>query len=133
MWNDFPHADGLEAASPFKKAANFLCYLCAERCISGQFEQSAVGPEIAKIANHASPICGLEIAIEALHGATLDTREGPKILENRIWLSDHSYADIIGMLAQPVTPRDHFWVIAVLLEQMAYKENPECQYDYANR
>ena len=27
---DFPHIDGLEKASPFKKAANFLCYFVAE-------------------------------------------------------------------------------------------------------
>ena len=68
-----------------------------------------------------------EIALEALHGARLQRKDGEFILKNKIALSNHSYIDIIEALSK-ITPVAHFSLVSVLLEQLAYKTNSDCQY-----
>ena len=69
------------------------------------------------------------VAIRSLRGATLDghANGSQRILSNGIQLSRHSLVDITESLVN-VTPLTHFKLVSVLLEQMAYKTNPECQY-----
>lgn len=51
------------------------------------------------------------------------------VIKKRIQLSEHSYIDIIQALCD-LTPAAHFKLVTVLLEQLTYKSNPECQYEY---
>ncbi len=114
MRQDFPHRDGIDKASPFKKAANFVCNWIAAKPIT-------LSPSPFE---HVNEVFALMVAIESLHGATLG---GDRTLSNRIELSRHSLLDIIEALAN-VTPVTHFKLVSVLLEQMAYKTNSDCQY-----
>ncbi len=125
--DSFPHCDGLDKASPFKKVALFVCYFVSERPVRNEFSAQEVGENLAKITNRTNAILAFEVAIEALHGATLQTKEGEKTLANKIRVSTHSYTDIIEALSR-ATPSTHFQLVSVLLEQLAYKSNPDCQY-----
>ena len=134
MRADFPHVDGLEGASPFKKAANFLCYFVAESPVSTKLPdelkqaETEMGGMLKKLpADPANAIIAFEIVCEALHTASLERKDGIKTLDNKIQLSNHSYVDVIGALSN-ITPLTSFALVAVLLEQMTYKTNPECQY-----
>ena len=75
----------------------------------------------------------LQLAVKCLHGATVGWRHGNvsdrqgKVLENKISLSKHSFIDIVDALAD-TSLSTGFKLVSVLLEQMAYKTNPNCQY-----
>ena len=122
---------GIERASPFKKAAAFLCHFVAGEPIKTPLpKQSALAIGLAT-ANAAAPnpnaVVALLIAMESLHRAKLMRSDGTECeVSRRLDLSTHSYADIVDALTQ-VTP-EHFKYVAVLLEQLAYKTNPRCQY-----
>lgn len=124
MKSDFPHADGLESASSFKKAANFLCYFITIKPIKSRLPKSA-----GDLADYdPNVVVGLDIALSSLHGAELHGADNKtRKIENELALSSHSYFDLLNSLKN-VTPRDHFHLVAVLLEQITYKTNPECQY-----
>lgn len=125
---DFPHKDGFDAANVFKKTAHFMCYFIAEQPISSPFSAENIG-ELATISNHQNAIVALQIAIESLQGASVGANtERECTLGNKIALSKHSYGDIICAI-RSVTPNLHFQLVTVLLEQMAYKVNPNCQYN----
>lgn len=127
MKADFPHIDGLDRASPFKKAANFLCYFVAEKPILDSFPAEKIGATLSKMTNHQNALVGFMFICKALHHASLD-REGEIIvLTNKIEVSKHSFEDIIDALAN-VTPAQSVKLVAVLLEQLVYKTNPNCQY-----
>lgn len=131
MHSDFPCIDGLSGASSFKKAANFLTYFVAERPIVTEFPSEALGEGIVKINNHQNALIGLCFVIDALHGASIHSgtdSEDIKILSEKIVLSKHSFIDVVDALASS-TPQSHFKVVTVLLEQLAYKSNPDCQYN----
>ena len=117
MRQDFPYADGLQGASPFKKAANFICYWVAERPLTLD------PPPTDNINAHFA----LMVAIRSLHGASLGDGESKRVLENPIELSKHSFVDIADALSN-ATPQNSFKLVSVLLEQMTYKTNPDCQY-----
>ena len=138
MRDDFPHVDGLEGSSPFKKAANFLCYFIAEAPISTKLPdelkqpESEMGRMLKELpSDPTNAIVAFEIVCQALHTANLERKDGTKTLDNKIQLSNHSYIDVIGALSN-ASPNAHFALVAVLLEQMAYKTNPECQYPLAD-
>jgi len=125
---DFPHKDGLENASPFKKAANFICYFVAEKPVITTIPSEILGQEFLEIKKEpTNAIVALEVAIEALHGAEIYREDGQCTLSKKIKLSNHSYIDIADALCN-ITPNTHFRLVSVLLEQMAYKSNPDCQY-----
>ncbi len=119
MRQDFPHVDGLDNASPFKKAANFLCNWIAAKPIH-------MDP---KSITHPNTYFALSVAIRSLQGAVLDgyAPEEERVLCRKIELSKHSLVDIVEALSTAI-PSSHFKVVTVLLEQMAYKTNPDCQY-----
>ena len=129
MKMDFPHFEGEHKASPFKKAANFLCYFNAQRPIAKPFPASLVGENIHKITNHQNAIVSYFYVCAALHGASLykSNGDGLCVIENPIKVSKHSLEDIVDALAS-AAPQSHFKIVSVLLEQLVYKTNPECQY-----
>jgi hypothetical protein len=129
---DFPHKDGIDEASTFKKVAHFVCYFVAERPLSEPFPASFVGEKIAAIENHQNALMALELAMDALANSTVMKKNDAEKIEvyqikNRIELSAHSFADVIDALAT-ATPMASFKLVTVLFEQMVYKTNPDCQY-----
>jgi len=124
---DFPHKDGLDKASAFKKVSNFICFFISERPILSPFENGLL-EDISSINNHQNAIIGFELARAALHNSTILMSSNDIVLiKNPIKLSKHSYIDIIDALSN-VTPVHHFKVVSVLLEQLVYKTNENCQY-----
>lgn len=125
----FPYQGGYGNASPFKKVGQFVCYFVAQRPIStslpsGMLIDLGRQEPIAR----TNAIVALIIAIESLHNATVTWEDGTNHrLENIIDLSKHSFVDIADALTN-IVPRDHFKLVSVLFEQMAYKTNPHCQY-----
>lgn len=124
---DFPHKDGIEKASVFKRLANFITFFVATRPIQNPFETEVIGADLAKIPNHQNAIAAFQVAIDSLHGATIGANPTAMVLQKRIELSKHSYIDIIDALSE-ATPATHFKMVTVLLEQLSYKSNPNCQY-----
>ncbi len=126
---DFPHKDGIEKASIFKKVATFMVYFISEKPIQSDIASIPNMPtEISAITNHINTLIAVLIAFSALHEATIHGADGTeKKLINRLQLSKHSLIDIIESLSN-AAPNTHFKMASVLLEQIAYKTNPECQY-----
>lgn len=126
MRQDFP--GGLDKASPFKRVANFVCNFVARRPLSTPLPKGKFGPHLTEIDNHANAYIALLLAVESLHEARLEWCDGSiHVLENRIEFSRHSLIDIVDALST-ATPSTSFKLVSVLLEQMAYKTNPRCQY-----
>ena len=129
MRHDFPHDGGVEPASPFKKAANFVCYFVAARPVATPLPGDVADPDLLRIDNYINALLALTIAIESLDGATVTWQcDGSEhVLRHRIRLSRHSLVDIVDALST-ATPVSAFKLVSVLLEQMVYKTNPDCQY-----
>lgn len=120
------HNGGAEKASAFKKAANFVTFFVAQKPIKTDLQNLC--EELSKIRNYSNAVLAFEIAREALHGATIERNDGTTFtLVNRIEVSDHSYVDIIDALSD-ATPNVHFKMVTVLLEQLAYRANPDASY-----
>ncbi|MBN2907755.1 MAG: hypothetical protein JXJ18_13675 [Rhodobacteraceae bacterium] len=128
MRQDFPAQGGSSAASPFKKAANFLCYFVAQRPVKNPFPAEVVGSEIARIQNHQNVMVGLHIAVDALHNATIHRCDGPIVLSERVRMSKHSYVDTIQACSS-ISPSSHFHLVSVFLEQLCYRFNPTASYE----
>lgn len=130
--HEFPHVDGVEQASVFKKLAYFMSYFIGERPIKSNFSAENIGPDLVKISNHSNAIIALQLAFDSLEGAKIISGKGnertKKILKSRIKISNHSYIDIVDSLHN-ITVSQHFKLLAVFLEQLTYKENPDCQYE----
>ena len=126
---DFPHKDGCENASPFKKVANFATYFIAERPIKSLFPDSYSinGTSLNQIKNHQNAILAYHIAVDCLHNATIERDNDKTYLKNRIIVSRHTYIDIVECLAM-ATPQSHFKSTSILFEQLAYRSNPEASY-----
>jgi len=128
MRQDFPYVYGIDKANVFKKVAYFMCYFIGEQPIKGAFPEDSVG-SLVNVSNHQNAMVALQVAIESLHGATVKMGDnGECLLENRIRLSKHSYLDIIHAI-HDATVNHQYKTITVLLEQLAYKENPKCQFE----
>lgn len=128
MRNDFPHTDGMDNASVFKKAAHFITWFVAERPIMESFKNPALPSNILKINNYENSVVALLIGFAAIHGAEIHQNEKVIQLTNPIELSEHSFTDLVDA-ASSISPSIHFKLLAMLLEQLAYKTNPQCQYD----
>ncbi len=127
MRENFPHIDGLDKSSPFKKAAYFMCRFIADQPIKYQFDCFGKFEAFSDNPRATNTIIAIEIAIESLFCATLTIDGLEKKLVNRIQLSTHSLIDLVEAISNP----DHQlnWpLVSILLEQMAYKTNPTCQY-----
>lgn len=120
-------AGGAECASVFRKLASFISYFVAERPIINAFPIEKIGADLHRISNHQNAIVALDLAIDSLQGATILREDGTFTLTNAIKLSKHSYVDIVDALTG-VTPSSGMKLVAVLLEQMAYRQNPSCEY-----
>ena len=131
MRQDFPHVDGLKKASAFKKVANFMAFFISQKPIRSIFPKSVIGNKLAALVNHQNAMVSFQLAIDCLDGAIIYRSEKTITLNNRIQISTHSYTDIIEALCG-VTPATHLKMLAVFLEQLAYKSNPEGQYPLAN-
>jgi len=128
---DFPHRDGLEKASVFKKMANFILWFADKSPIaalpSGLDKQL---PEVLRgIRNYQNVLVALLIALDGMMGAELHRRDQQVVTVTKpIQLSGHSIIDIIDAISK-ASPSTGFNLLTVLLEQMVYKTNPHCQYD----
>lgn len=123
--------NGVVAASPFKKAATFICHFVEARPVKTKLPPTSAPARAIHQATGEEPdqnaVIALRVAMESLHGATLQRSDGVAIeLSRRLDLSKHSYIDIVDALSG-ATPA-HYKYVAVLLEQLAYKTNPRCQY-----
>ncbi len=126
----FPHKDGMNAASIFKKAAILMLFFISEKPIeSDKIGELRIPSDISKFPNHLNTVVAFHLACQLLHNARILSKDGKeRILKEKIRLSRHSYIDIIESLCS-ATPQTHFHLVSVLLEQLAYKTNVECQYD----
>ena len=124
---DFPHIDGVDKASPFKKAANFFVWFVCCRPIISELPASIIGTDLNGIGNHQNVIFGYDFAVSCLEGATLHKKNEIVTLDNRIKISYHFYRDLIEAFAAP-TPSSHFKIASLLFEQLAYKANPGAAY-----
>lgn len=119
---------GADEASVFRKLATFMSYFIAERPIATTFPIDKIGERLHRINNHQNIIIALGIAIKSLKGAKVYRKDGQVVvLNNPIKVSAHSFVDIVDALTG-VTPQHGMKMIAVLLEQMVYRQNPDCEY-----
>ena len=95
---DFPHRDGLEKASPFKKAANFFVWFVAARPILDELPTSIITQDLKSIANHQNVIFAYHMAVDCLHGAELHKSGKIVILKNKIKVSQHFFHDFVETL-----------------------------------
>ena len=72
---DFPHVDGVEKASPFKKAANFFVWFVVAKPILSDLPETLVGKKLKSIPNHQNVIFAYHMAVDCLHGAELYKNE----------------------------------------------------------
>ena len=122
---------GIEGASPFKQAAAFLCHFTENVPIKTPLPRDSTLAKGLATANGTEPnpnaVVALRIAMESLYGAKLSRSDGRTCeVSRRLDLSSHSYADIVDALSHATSKQ--FKYVAVLLEQLAYKTNPRCQY-----
>lgn len=127
----FPHIDGFENASAFKKVAYFVAHFMWRKPIRTKFSViDGISEERADI----NAVVAFDIAITCLQGSKIVKKDGTtKAIDKPIYLSDHSYKDIIEALSVgEICPEHHYHILAVFFEQLVYKTNPECQYSPDN-
>lgn len=127
MRQQFPYHDGdYTQASPFKKMAYFMALFIELKPLPSPFSAAQVG-RLSLIPNHQNVIVSLFLAVKSLHCAVLDTEEGEKTVSNDIELTLHSFIDIVDAFST-AKATESFKTLSVLLEQLVYKTNPDCQY-----
>lgn len=114
--------------SPFKKVARFMCAFSCMRPISTEFPEDVFGKEITSISNHQNAIIAFEIGRVALHGAQIFTPQKILIIKNQIALSRHMYRDTILFLASINERNEYVHAVALFLESLCYKANPNLEY-----
>jgi hypothetical protein len=124
---DFPHRDGLEKASPFKKAANFFVWFVASKPIIDPLPENIITEDLRSIPNHQNAIIAYHMTVDCLHKAQLHKNGEIVILENKIRVSKHFFFDFIDTYSAAV-PNQHFKPVSLLFEQLAYKTNPQAPY-----
>lgn len=125
---DFPHIDGFEKASPFKKAANFFVWFVAEKPILEPLPLAKIGEDLAKINNHQNVILAYYMAIECLQNAKIYRGNTDIIsLDNKIKVSKHYFCDFVEAFSA-ATPNHHFKIASLIFEQLSYKANPLASY-----
>lgn len=125
--NDGHYPGGAAKASAFRKVASFIAYFVALRPIINAFPMDKIGEQLYRINNHQNAILALAIAMDSLHGATIYRNDGEFVLTNPLIISSHSYVDIVDAISD-VIPSIGMKLAAVLLEQIAYRFNPDCEY-----
>lgn len=127
----FPHADGIDKASAFKKMGNFIAHFIFQSPIRSSFPTLVIAgaPEY-----NPNAVVAFEIALYCLENSKIVQSNGEiKALSKPIYISDHSYGDIIDALSsEDISPKHHYKLITVLLEQIVYKTNGHCEYKPTN-
>lgn len=126
--SNFPHNGGIDRASGFKQAAFFVCNFVWVKPIPESFPKHNIGSDLHKIQNHQNAMVALAIGEAAINNSTISTPTGEVVVKNPIRYSRHSYIDLIDALST-CNPAS-FQLVSVLLEQLAYKSNPEIQYPF---
>ena len=124
---DFPHVDGLDKASPFKKAANFFVWFVAAKPILDALPDSLITTDLKRIENHQNVIFGYHMAVDCLHGAELYKGDQVITLDKKIKVSAHFFHDFVDAYSAAM-PNTHFKPVSLLFEQLAYKANPTAPY-----
>ena len=118
LYLHFPHDPGMDQASPFKKAAAFLCYWLAAKPLV--MDPDPYPPVNVKF--------GLLLALHSLENAILKINGDDHTVNEPLQISRHSLLDIVDALVHCENPLDSFKFVSVLMEQIVYKTNPHCQY-----
>ena len=82
---EFPHRDGVEKASPFKKAANFFVWFVATKPLLDELPTTIITPELKRIPNHQNSIFAYHMAVDCLHGAELHKNSSVLKLDKKSW------------------------------------------------
>lgn len=124
MRKDFPHEPGVEAASLFKKTANFMCYFMATKPIS-----SPMPGDLGKLsACETNAVFAVDIGLHALRGGIIHKKSGDQAIDS-VRLSVHSYFDLVDLLSRGVVPQSHIHWLSLYLEQLVFKANPSIEYE----
>ncbi len=126
----FPHIGGIDDASSFKKISNFLSWFLAFKPIKTQLPKYSFSKELAECDINA--VIAFDISLIALERSVIHQQDNEDfVVSNPIFLSEHSYLDILEALSEEgIKPEKHQKIFSVFLEQLVYKTNPECQYQY---
>lgn len=125
---DFPHVDGIEKASPFKKAANFFVWFVAERPIVDEIPSAIIGADLSGIPNHQNVIFAYHMAVDCLENAQIFRKDSVITLSERISVSRHFFCDFVEAYSAAV-PMHDFKKLSLCFEQLAYCANPCASYD----
>lgn len=133
--SEFPHIDGLDASSAFKKASHLITYIIEMQPITGVIFKDEIDNHYSftHVLNDFNPnaVFALHLGISLINNHEMDKGNGEKVQPSDvIAVTEHSYYDILGALSESsISPSMHYSLIALLLEQMFYKTNPKLQYD----
>lgn len=124
LYQNFPHCDGRDEASPFKRVASLVTYFAAERVIASSFPPEILGNDLSRIENATNAVVAHRLSVKALHGAVIRYgTTGEFLLVNPIRVSRHYYRDLIEALSM-VNPQSHFKLVSLIYESLAYRANP---------
>lgn len=121
--NSYGMLRGFTEPSTFKVVASFTSFFVAAAPIKTRLPQHFLG----KLANKQNAVLAFHISVDALHGAELHTKNGIKILSNRIQVSEHYYEDFIEHLSSDRKESD-IPLISLIYESLAYQMNPKASY-----
>ncbi len=125
---DFPHKDGIQNASVFKKISMFVASFCAERPVLGKLDKIDQMGIFNDIPQYENALIALLIGLNALQGAEIRRGDGRTVtLTQPITMSKHSLVDVVDALIS-ATPVASFKLLTIFFEQLCYKTNPDAQY-----
>lgn len=122
-----PHNGGIDNASIFKKAANFIVCFMEEKPIYTNLPKSIV----SKLSKYdVNAIIAFHVATFYLRDAEIYIDGGENVFISKpVRISDHSYYDILEALSKGnITQECYYGFISLLLEQLTYKTNKQCEY-----
>ena len=132
---DFPHCDGSAGASAFKKAAFLMTQIISLSPITGvvfseDLDSYYLSSHILQDYN-PNAVFALHLSLALIEDHSMErTDSGQKHASDITALTKHSYNDILSALSTlKICPKEHYSLIALLLEQLFYKTNPKSQYD----
>lgn len=125
-----PCINGVDKASVFKKVSFFVSTFIEKEPIKTKSSGEILGNDLANMDINA--VIAFDIAISLLKGAKIHREDGECVISENIFLSNHSYIDIIDALSTKgngrVSAASHFKLLSVFFEQLVYKTNPSIQY-----
>lgn len=130
--NNFPYAPGIDKASAFKKVANFVAHFLEVSPIKSSSNIPIDGLKSYSL----NAVIAFDIAVTCLQNADIKDDGGTvvKTINKPLYISDHSYVDIISALSlDDITQKTHFELLSVFFEQLTYKTNGHCEYKPAQK